>query len=109
MRLLCVLISLLLASSSYAQSCIPTLNVKVVICPNKQDSLSMKYCNCYDCFGGVKAIDKNYSIISFKIRGERLCNEEHPEMEAQNTGAAWNEAQFIFASLWIGYCKKYVE
>ncbi len=78
--------------------CLTTVNVRVFICLNKQDSISAKYCpkRYGGCFTnrGLRTTDKNYSIISFKMRSENLCGEQF-EMEAINSGATWNEAQAI--------------
>jgi len=89
--------------------CLTTINVRAIICPNKQDSFSVKYCpKCDGCclVHGIRSADKNYSIISFKIRGEKLCGEPF-EMETVNTGAAWNEAQGVINRACAGSIVKF--
>ena len=78
--------------------CLTTVNAKVHIFPNCD--------NC--CFPnrGLRAMDKNYSIISFKVRAENLCGEPF-EMEAVNTGATWNEAKGIISKVCIGSIIKF--
>ena|SRR5688572_12824397 len=111
MRTLCILITVLLFSNVSGQkvsseNCIPNLNLKVVLCPNKQDSLSLKVC-CYDCRHGLKAVDKNYSIISFKVSGEKLCDATSNGVEGKNTGAAFNEVQWILNKACSGSILKF--
>jgi len=102
MKMLICLLILQLVGRTYIPptippDCMPDINLRAVICPNNRDSLSFKYCPCSGCCApkGIRAIDKNYSIISFKIKGIKLCSEVSDRMEVENTGAAWNEAQFI--------------
>ena len=99
MRLLSVLILSFFNFNLSAQesSCIPTLNVKAIICPFKGDSVLNKLCppGYHDLVRGVRASDRNYSIISFKISGDKLCSESLNNREIQNTGSEWNEARLI--------------
>jgi hypothetical protein len=112
-----ILVSILFSfifSNVYSQNidsldCRPNIDVKAIICPNNFDSILNKLCPfCDHCMAtGIIASDRSYSIISFKIRGEKLCNENHTELEAQNTGAAWNEAHLVINSACAGSILKF--
>jgi hypothetical protein len=93
MRFLVPIFTILLSLSAYTQSCIPSSDVKVVICPNKKDSNTI--CpKCYDCIGGLLITSSDFSIVSFKLIGKNLCGDK-PEMEVQNTGSVFSEARQI--------------
>ena len=51
-------------------------------------------------------MNKDYTIISFRIRGENLCDEPF-EMEAVNAGATWNEAKGIINKVCRGSTIKF--
>ena len=89
-----------LSAQNVSGSCVPTSNVKVVVCPNKQDSSVSKFCpDCYDCVCGLKATDKNYSIISYKLRWDAAAIHIKAPVEVMNNGAAFNEGKIIINQL----------
>jgi hypothetical protein len=70
------------------------LEVNAFVCPPCNGDTVSKCPACYECKGGLRAADSNYIIISFKLRGENLCDDQ-TELERENTGATWNEARAI--------------
>jgi hypothetical protein len=114
MKILVSIICSFFFSNVYSQNidssdCRPNIDVRAIICPNNFDSILNKLCpTCDHCMvRGVMASDRNYSIVSFKIRGERLCNENRTELEANNTGALWNEARLIINKACAGSILKF--
>ena len=111
MHFFCILITVLLFSNVSRQqvsseSWVPNVNLKVIVCPNKQDSLSLKVSPNH-CQHGLKAVDKNYSIISFRVSGEKLCDATSNKVEGKNTGAAFNEVQWILNKACLGSILKF--
>jgi hypothetical protein len=109
MKILVSIICSFFFSNVYCQNtdsldCRPKIDVKAIICPNNFDSILNKLCPvCDHCMvRGLLTSDRNYSIVSFKIRGEKLCSEYQIEREVQNTGAEWNEARLIINNACAG-------
>ena len=93
MKLQIGLIGLIFSLYTHGQTCTPNIQVSAVYCPNRTDT--NRVCPyCYDCTVGLKAIDSNLVIISFKLRGTNLCGDQ-PEKESDNTGSTFNESRSV--------------
>jgi hypothetical protein len=82
------LIIFFISGRLFGQTCVPTTIVSAELCCNK----NAQDFNYYANNRGIRATDSSYTIVSFKLKGENLCNEQ-AEMECVNTGATFNEAR----------------